>query len=680
MAELPRYSGGGARTAGVPELQVPALRVADVDRPDLRGTALGSGISAAIDRMSDALFKEAAQQMTERGMQYALENPPSLEQVHAAMAAGASPADLFVAGNTFFAQGARKTQAALVSQELHSEGMKVVSGVLADIERGKVMDLDEVRARIDGAVGGMAKSLDKVAPEEALRLRATMATLGNNAYTKAAEKIYARQKDDSKIAIETQMQVAPKILESIIERGDILDMSKPDVDARKGELGSLRRPDGGVSTELSVTVTDPRLAGGRATNIPLLVAGQKNVQGLLAGDDPTEEQIEFAIRRAATRTKGGAALPSYDSVEEAVAAAKSRPESDKTPYNRVVTPEMQIDVYRANLLRSLAAIGDPAFAQQSMDRFNGLVSKARVGVVTAHVSSPEFTRDAVGALQAVRTGQIGKLSGVYAGMNQEEKDKVRQNMMATMANQSTLDEQARNAAKRTDEIAVNSMLIQYHGMQPGPQKTRLASEIAAKNVLPPSSLQALLKGDEDGGDPIKVAKGEELIEAGIIRSLPDLNRAIPGLTGKQQVELQRKIFAQGTREESEASRMLRTAAGIPDGPVFLDRGSEQAKAYMSLTDSFRAKEDEARRAGVPFNPVKAAQEVMGDRDRQAGLKRVEAAKVKLEVYEEQLRGKGRGGSIDENTSIEDLRALKVFDGPTLEAIARQQKVIKSGGR
>ena len=574
MAELPRYQPLGVRTAAVPDIQTPALRAQAVDRPDLRAAAQASdSMIAAIDRMSGTLFKEAAQQAEQRGMQYGLENPPTMEQVQASIASGASPADLFVAGNSFFAQGARKTQAALVSQALHGEGMKVINGVLLDVEAGKITDLEAIKARIDGAVNGMIAPLDKVAPEEALRLRATMATMGNNAYVKAADKFYAQQKADSKIGIETQMQMAPKILESIIERGDVADSS-----------------------------------------------------------------------------------------------------------GRTITPDMQVEVYRSQLMRSLATIGDPVFAQQQMDRFTGLVSKARIGVVSAHISSPEFTADPVTALQRVRAGQVGKVSSVYAGLNQEEKDKVRLNMMSVLANDHTLNEHARADKKRKDEAEVNTMLIQYHRLPAGPAQRELGMKIAGMNVLPPGSLKDLLKTGEGDGDPIRIAKAEELINMGMVRSLGDLNRMVPGLPAKQQVELQRKIFGQSNREETEAGRILRQAAGIPDGPVFLDRASEQAKGYQALTDAFRAKEDAARRDAAPWNPVQAALEVRADREKTGNQKLVTEAKAKLAVYEEQAKQKGKVVSLSESTSIDDLRKLKIYDDATLAAIQRQQRVIKSGGR
>lgn len=108
----------------------------------------------------------------------------------------------------------------------------------------------------------------------------------------------------------------------------------PRDDALRGELGSLPRPDGRYSTELSTTLSDPRLLGGRPTNIPLLVKGQTGLASLLADQPPTEEQFEIAIRRSFERLQQGAMLRGYPTTQEAITAAESRPVSAKLPYNR----------------------------------------------------------------------------------------------------------------------------------------------------------------------------------------------------------------------------------------------------------------------------------------------------------------------------------------------------------
>jgi hypothetical protein len=83
-----------------------------------------------------------------------------------------------------------------------------------------------------------------------------------------------------------------------------------------GELGTLPRNDAeGISSEISIGVDDPRLNGGRPTNIPTLVRGQKGVREMLhtpvAKIDFTPEQREIAIQRAIERQKAGGELKSY---------------------------------------------------------------------------------------------------------------------------------------------------------------------------------------------------------------------------------------------------------------------------------------------------------------------------------------------------------------------------------
>jgi hypothetical protein len=125
--------------------------------------------------------------------------------------------------------------------------------------------------------------------------------------------------------------------------GGLLDMAKGPAllqgglvtdDVRKGELGRLLDASGRANTELSITVDDPRLNGGRATNIPTMVQGQTGISELQRGLPLSQDQYEIAVKRALERLMGGGALPSYPSMDAAVKAAESRPEGDKAPYMR----------------------------------------------------------------------------------------------------------------------------------------------------------------------------------------------------------------------------------------------------------------------------------------------------------------------------------------------------------
>lgn len=80
-----------------------------------------------------------------------------------------------------------------------------------------------------------------------------------------------------------------------------------------GTLGANNRPmlqnsDGSVSTEESITVTDPRLNGGRPTNIPSIWNGQRLQEGQAVG----------------AAMQSGQRFPAFGSIDEAVQAAQAR--------------------------------------------------------------------------------------------------------------------------------------------------------------------------------------------------------------------------------------------------------------------------------------------------------------------------------------------------------------------
>lgn len=100
----------------------------------------------------------------------------------------------------------------------------------------------------------------------------------------------------------------------------VLSMDVPGI---AGELGRLLMPDGKISTTLGMTVTDPLLNEGRPSNVPLLARGQENVEALLTGERPNKQQMLIAILRALQRQMAGEIIPSYPTIEDAVAASKA---------------------------------------------------------------------------------------------------------------------------------------------------------------------------------------------------------------------------------------------------------------------------------------------------------------------------------------------------------------------
>ncbi len=115
--------------------------------------------------------------------------------------------------------------------------------------------------------------------------------------------------------------VTEEDLAALVGRAGLPTIEQQKTDARTGELGQVKN-----SSEISITVTDPRLNDGKPTNIPTLVKGQLDVEQLADTLEPTKQQQEIAIKRAAARVEAGASLPGFETIDEAVAAAGARTE------------------------------------------------------------------------------------------------------------------------------------------------------------------------------------------------------------------------------------------------------------------------------------------------------------------------------------------------------------------
>lgn len=77
----------------------------------------------------------------------------------------------------------------------------------------------------------------------------------------------------------------------------------------------IQNPDGSVSTEETITVTEPQINQGRATNIPTIYGGVRV---------PEADAIQRIIKSGGMDPDTGNALAGYDSIDQAVQAAQQR--------------------------------------------------------------------------------------------------------------------------------------------------------------------------------------------------------------------------------------------------------------------------------------------------------------------------------------------------------------------
>ena len=187
MAELQRYTPVGlglASLPGLPNVEPIALQ------EQIRQT---QGLQSSLDRISQFAFKEAGEEAKRQGLQYGAENPVTKDQIEVALGTGKKPAELFAKRGTIFGEAALQAQSAQLRLELENDARSKMARTAAEVDAGRLLDIQEIRTQINGPIDGFAKLLAGIDPEESVRFRASMAAAGNTVLKSAYDKVLSVQ-------------------------------------------------------------------------------------------------------------------------------------------------------------------------------------------------------------------------------------------------------------------------------------------------------------------------------------------------------------------------------------------------------------------------------------------------------------------------------------------------------
>jgi hypothetical protein len=298
-----------------------------------------------------------------------------------------------------------------------------------------------------------------------------------------------------------------------------------------------------------------------------------------------------------------------------------------------------LDVYRKNLTDHAFSVGGLPLAKEYQGKFDKAVTEGRVNAATKVALGDEYMSDPVMGLQMLRSGNLGRMSGVFLAMPQDDKNKVVANFMTAVNQRETLAKEAQQAQEREAVTAFVPLYTQWLSLPEGsPQRralTRQITTIAEANpkAIPLGVLSDLLKPQGDG-NPTAEFNALAGIYSGQITT-PDQIYALPGLNGRQRVSLLNKLMSEDRRNDSQLDREISRLAGIPVIPgqmVVLDPKAtewQQRQRLSGMADQYKAK---MMAEGKPFTN----QDVIDYLNREVeGRRNTEAARVarqRLETY------------------------------------------------
>lgn len=208
MADNIRYQRSGIMYA-----EFPTLQYANIQEEIKQARSL----NASLDRISEFAYKGAVKKAEEAGMQYGIENTPSLKQVMESIKNKEKPSDLFQPSDTSFGEAARKIQVATFRTELEKEARASFTDIDAVVNSGNPYNMQEIDDELNGIVDGHSKVLAGIDPEESAKYRQSITILGNATRKNALDRIANRIEAENLAKVDEELDNLKKQVPTLLD-------------------------------------------------------------------------------------------------------------------------------------------------------------------------------------------------------------------------------------------------------------------------------------------------------------------------------------------------------------------------------------------------------------------------------------------------------------------------------
>jgi hypothetical protein len=174
MAELPRYENLGVQYADLPKISTAMQQI------KAQGYA---GVEQSLDRMTNFFQEKAVTEAQKKALKYAIELPPTPEQLLEAKKTGQMP--VIKGAGSVFTETYNKATAHILGNQLQTEFQNRTAARLNAMERGAVLDVTTLQRDLRDDIDGTISVLTAIDPETSIKFRASMATIGHGVYKQA---------------------------------------------------------------------------------------------------------------------------------------------------------------------------------------------------------------------------------------------------------------------------------------------------------------------------------------------------------------------------------------------------------------------------------------------------------------------------------------------------------------
>jgi hypothetical protein len=305
--------------------------------------------------------------------------------------------------------------------------------------------------------------------------------------------------------------------------------------------------------------------------------------------------------------------------------------------------EPLLDVYRKNISDTAFAAGGLPMANQYLAKFDAQVAEAKVNAATKVAMGDDYMADPVMGLQRLMKGELGRMSGVFMMMPQDDKGKVIANYMVAVNQRDSVEKAEKEDQK---QAAIKSFVPLYNEAvslpDSSPKRKQLLAQLTAisnsnPSAVPLSVMSSLLTPDKEGA-------GDSMVEFNIMSGIYNGTITSPsqiyarvgkGLTGKQAVSLLGKLVSEDRRDQGDLDRGISKLAGIPVIPgqvVVIDPKGQEFKNRNALAEAAEQIKTQAAMEGKVLTARQVLEQLTKDIDTRRNTESAKQARTQLDAY------------------------------------------------
>lgn len=205
MATLPTYEYAGAQYADLPKIST---------APQQAAASGWSVLGQQLDKMASYFYGEAASEAQKAGAKFAIEMPPTPQQLEIAKQTGQMPK--IEGGGRYFQEAYNKTSAHLLGTDILANFQNRQTDRLKRIESGEPVNLDQLRRDIRDDIDGSTTALASLDPNTAISFRAQMATVGHAAYKQALTFDEKARQAAYQVDMATSLSKLTPVMENVV--------------------------------------------------------------------------------------------------------------------------------------------------------------------------------------------------------------------------------------------------------------------------------------------------------------------------------------------------------------------------------------------------------------------------------------------------------------------------------